>query len=94
MSTAARVHGWLSPVLVGVWCVMACGVALRAQESDRGERPTVPKLTDVDSDLMRLVVEDQWDRGMDMFGGRPAAGVRDAVHQRRCERLDDGAVRR
>ena len=69
MSTASRGRRWLPPVLLGAWCVVACAVALRAQ-ADHNDGPTVPKLTDVDSDLLRLVVDDQWDRGMDMFGGR------------------------
>lgn len=34
------------------------------------ESPTIPNLPDVDPELLRLVVADQWDRGMDMFSGR------------------------
>jgi hypothetical protein len=34
------------------------------------ESPTIPNLPDVDPQLLRLVVEDQWDRGMDMFSGK------------------------
>src|SRR3954451_4948512 len=34
------------------------------------ESPTLPHLPDVDPELLRLVVDDQWDRGVDMFSGR------------------------
>jgi hypothetical protein len=34
------------------------------------DKPTVPNLPDVNSDLLQLVIEDQWDRGNDMFGNR------------------------
>ena len=34
--------------------------------------PTTPTLADVDPNLLQAVIADQWDRGMDMFGGRPA----------------------
>ena len=37
--------------------------------------PTTPTLADVDPDLLQAVIADQWDRGMDMFGGRPAKMV-------------------
>jgi hypothetical protein len=36
------------------------------------EKPTIPALPDVNPELLRTVIADQWDRGMDMFGGRPA----------------------
>ena len=32
----------------------------------------MPNLSDVNPELLRVVIADQWDRGMDMFGGRPA----------------------
>jgi len=41
---------------------------LTAQPQDA---PTIPKLPDVNGELLKLVVADQWDRGMDMFSGRP-----------------------
>jgi hypothetical protein len=32
--------------------------------------PTVPKLPDVNAQLLQLVIQDQWDRGNDMFSGK------------------------
>ena len=40
---------------------------LMAQSQDG---PTIPNLPDVNHELLKLVVADQWDRGMDMFSGR------------------------
>ena len=34
------------------------------------EGPTIPNLPDVNQQLLKLVIADQWDRGMDMFSGR------------------------
>src|ERR1035441_6211661 len=34
------------------------------------DSPTVPKLTGVNPEILSLVIQDQWDRGADMFGGR------------------------
>lgn len=36
------------------------------------DTPTVPNLPDVNQHLLRLVIEDQWDRGNDMFSGKKA----------------------
>jgi hypothetical protein len=61
------------------------------------ESPTIPNLPDVDPELVRLVVEDQWDRGMDMFSGRqvkgpdtldgPRIAKRDAERRRKARSL-------
>lgn len=32
--------------------------------------PTVPKLSNVNPEILQLVIQDQWDRGNDMFGNR------------------------
>jgi hypothetical protein len=32
--------------------------------------PTIPKVTDVNPEILNLVIYDQWDRGNDMFGDR------------------------
>jgi hypothetical protein len=32
--------------------------------------PTIPQIKDVNPDLLKLVIEDQWDRGVDMFSDR------------------------
>lgn len=40
--------------------------------------PAEPKLKDVNPEILRLVIEDQWDRGNDMFGKgqvRPASNI-------------------
>jgi hypothetical protein len=37
--------------------------------SESLDKPTVPKFTDVNSELLQLAIQDQWDRGYDMFGG-------------------------
>jgi len=39
--------------------------------------PTIPKINDVNPELLNLVIYDQWDRGNDLFGDhKPAAGDR------------------
>jgi hypothetical protein len=39
------------------------------------ESPTIPQLQDVNAVVLQTVIADQWDRGMDMFSGRPAKGA-------------------
>ena len=46
------------------------GVAGAQQASPALASPTIPTLNDVKPKLLRLVIDDQWDRGNDMFGGR------------------------
>ena len=55
-------------------CVLAFPILAHSQVSapSVSETPTTPTLPDVNPDLLRVVIADQWDRGMDMFGGRPA----------------------
>ncbi len=43
---------------------------LLAQGPPATDSPTVPPLKDVDPEVLRLVIQDQWDLGNDMFGGR------------------------
>jgi hypothetical protein len=48
-----------------------CACWLNGQQTaPQPEGPTIPKLTDVNQDILNLVIHDQWDRGTDMFGGR------------------------
>jgi hypothetical protein len=58
--------------------------------------PTIPDLKDVNPDILKLVIYDQWDRGNDMFGDHhPASDAKvdwDAVSKRDSERRD--AVRK
>ena len=51
------------------WCQQQVGTpksVLEAQSSQLS--PTIPALTDANPELVRLVIDDQWDRGNDMFG--------------------------
>jgi len=59
------------------WIVVGCllgfvGTATSQTTQPPPDSPTVPALKDVRPEILRLVVEDQWDRGNDMFGGRQA----------------------
>jgi hypothetical protein len=69
--------------LLFVW-VLALTLAAHGQNSDKpslsapvqtpspvSEKPTVPALPDVNPEMLQAVIADQWDRGMDMFSGRP-----------------------
>jgi hypothetical protein len=47
---------------------------LAGQPSIPGSSPTIPKLTDVNSEILQLVIQDQWDRGNDMFGDKRPSG--------------------
>lgn len=42
----------------------------KAGQANSAAKPTVPKLSDANPSIVELAVEDQWDRGNDMFGGR------------------------
>ena len=46
------------------------GTATSQATQQTTDSPTVPTLKDVRPEILRLVVDDQWDRGNDMFGGR------------------------
>lgn len=49
--------------------------------------PTVPNLPDVNARLLQLVIQDQWDRGNDMFSGRQVkTPVNLNVNERDAER--------
>lgn len=58
--------------------------------------PTIPKLPDVNPEILQLVVQDQWDRGNDMFGNGPIKHSQDfdwkSISQRDEER--DAQVRK
>src|SRR5688500_7194196 len=55
---------WLRALVASI---VLCQAASMAQSP---EVPTVPNLPDVRQELLKLVVADQWDRGVDMFSGR------------------------
>ncbi|SPE37333.1 conserved exported hypothetical protein [Candidatus Sulfopaludibacter sp. SbA3] len=46
-------------------------LALQALLAQAPNGPTIPKLTDANPEILDLVIRDQWDRGIDFFGGRP-----------------------
>jgi hypothetical protein len=85
-------------------CAFSVGLVLAQDVPTSGPSPTVPKFSDVNPDVLNLVIQDQWDRGMDMFGGRevkfpvPPTGAEIARHdeQRHVaarKLLADGALR-
>jgi hypothetical protein len=51
---------------------LAISIRLLAAQTPSGvaDTPTIPKLPGVNPDILNLVIQDQWDRGQDMFGGR------------------------
>ena len=60
-------------ILCVALCIFVMPLLAHAQTTQSvSETPTVPTLTDVNPEMLRTVIADQWDRGMDMFGGRPA----------------------
>src|SRR3954470_20308598 len=62
MASIARV------VAVCVIAFVSAAVGQTAQQTPQS--PTIPTLKDVRPEILRLVIDDQWDRGNDMFGGR------------------------
>lgn len=38
-------------------------------QTKENQKPTVPKFTDVNSEVLQMFIQDQWDRGNDVFGG-------------------------
>lgn len=74
----------MKTILLSV-CVLALTLAAHRQDTGRSsvsapaqtpspvsEKPTIPALPDVNPEMLQAVIADQWDRGMDMFSGRPA----------------------
>ena len=63
------------------------------QASPAPASPTIPTLNDVKPKLLRLVIDDQWDRGNDMFGGRQVKAPEtldwEAIARRDQERESD-----
>jgi hypothetical protein len=90
------------------WIVVACvlgvlGTAISQTVQQPPDAATVPTLKDVRPELLRLVIDDQWDRGNDMFGGRQvkspaeldwqAIAQRDQLRQSKVRALlSDGQV--
>ncbi|MGA2218437.1 MAG: hypothetical protein ABSG51_10150, partial [Terracidiphilus sp.] len=51
--------------------VLITGVSSPCQQTPPLDSPTIPNLPEVKPEILQLVVRDQWDRGNDMFGGKP-----------------------
>jgi len=49
---------------------LACAPSLCQDAANPPAGPTIPNLPNVNARLLRLVVQDQWDRGNDMFSGK------------------------
>jgi hypothetical protein len=56
----------------GISAAMAISMRLLVAQTPAGapDSPTMPKFTDANPEIVRLVVQDQWDRGNDLFSGR------------------------
>lgn len=52
-------------LLLFLFAICACRLAICQATA---AKPTVPKLSGVDPEILQLVIEDQWDRGNDMYG--------------------------
>jgi hypothetical protein len=61
---------WPGIIALVIGTVAIAGVAKAQQPSSAPASPTIPALNDVKPELLRLVIDDQWDRGNDMFSGR------------------------
>ena len=67
----SRLRAWLITLAVGLPLALAPPRGSAAQlPADAADSPTIPNLPDVSPEILRLAVEDQWDRGQDMFTGR------------------------
>jgi len=66
---------------------LALSTMAAAQVPSGPQSPTVPSLPDVGSEILQLVIDDQWDRGNDLFGGRQAKALEwDAIGKRDAQR--------
>ena len=50
--------------------LLLCATSLLGQEAPPADSPTIPKLADANEEIVKLVAQEQWERGGDMFGGR------------------------
>lgn len=65
-------HGSIGRMKTGIAAALAISIRLLVAQTPPGptDSPTIPKLTGVNPEILSLVIQDQWDRGTDMFGGR------------------------
>src|SRR5215213_2993857 len=82
------------------WAIAACLVGIAGGGDGQTlpnppQSPTIPTLADVRPEILRLVIDDQWDRGNDMFSGRqvktPDASDWQAIAER--DRQRQSAIR-
>jgi len=82
------------------WAIAACLVGIAGGVDGQTlpnppQSPTIPTLADVRPEILRLVIDDQWDRGNDMFSGRqvktPDASDWQAIAER--DRQRQSAIR-
>ncbi|HXR98011.1 MAG TPA: hypothetical protein VN709_09225 [Terriglobales bacterium] len=66
------------------------GLGLAAQA---GTGPTIPKNVDANPTVLKLVIQDQWDRGSDMFGSRKPAGMAPMADMAKRDLEREAAVR-
>jgi hypothetical protein len=53
-----------------IFMLLLTPFGMLGQTNSAGDVPTVPKIADADAEVLQLVIQDQWDRGIDMFGGK------------------------
>ncbi|MGB7761136.1 MAG: hypothetical protein WBL61_14985 [Bryobacteraceae bacterium] len=74
----------------GLGAALAISIRLLVAQTPSGvaDAPTIPKITGVNPEILNLVIQDQWDRGNDMFGGR-AVKPPESVTGQEVARRDD-----
>ena len=61
----------MGPLLALLFLLLSANLCLAGQKAPNGATtPTTPKLHDVNPQLLQLAIQDQWDRGNDMFSGK------------------------
>ena len=75
---------------VAPFALLAISIRLLAAQTPSGlsGTPTVPKLTGVSPEILDLVIQDQWDRGQDMFGGRTVKSP-ESINWQEVNKRDD-----
>ena len=66
--------------------LVLCAVQPFFSQNKPAQKPTIPNLPDVNPQLLQLVIDDQWDRGNDMFGQSGPAAPREIDWKRVRER--------
>jgi hypothetical protein len=88
-------HGSIGRMKTGIAAVLAISIRLLAQTPPGPvDSPTVPNQPGVNPEVLRLVIQDQWDRGNDMFGGRKPAESLNAAEVDKHDVERQAAVRK